>query len=186
MRHALEDLQVVVEDGLGGTVLAWLPADRGAWLTLDEALDSCRPRELVDVLTFYPFLGVDWQEKLQREHQEHEEQRRRSGVTPYKVIITSDPSDYRSAVKAETWIPVADGIDDDYVQILIDELGYTQAKLGELFGVTRSAVQKWLHNGPPPQYIPLLVRLGTTKGEEPPTEEELRSIGRRGRGRRRG
>lgn len=186
-RKALEDLRFVVEEVLGGLVVARL-GDR--WLSL-EGLKKLQLHEgvLSRKVKFFPFLPLDLQAKVKEILDPYNAERHARGETPYlwKVRSAGEPEPeplVPEVLEAETEPPEAAPVGlqggDLWTALRAarTERKLSQAKVGALFGVIQQALAAW-ERGPeagkpiPPELAPL-VRRWVENGTAP-TEEELAS-----------
>jgi hypothetical protein len=178
VRQALEDLQAVVVDYLGGVVAARGPG--GRWLTLEEAAKLPEP-DLGRKTKWFLFLPETWGEDRKRKWEE---------ATGWKA--TEDPveADRARAALLERTLDVPRG--ETGLVLLRHRLRAARLDrnlrledVGKLFGVSKMAVSKWevgtdtdeegrVRGKPiPHELVQLVVRWIETG--KPPTAEELSS-----------
>jgi DNA-binding XRE family transcriptional regulator len=189
LRQALQDMRAVVEEALGGYAVAWQPPQgngKGQWLSLQDAAELPE-NELLQKISWFLFIAPDFHKRLATDLEKYHAERYAHGKTPYAIRVTQNPEEARKGhlqVAGEHF----DGEDDSQpirarLKLQRAEQGLSQAKVGEIFGVSQKTIDYW-EKGPladasgrvrgkpiPREMLPFILRWLETG--QTPTPDEL-------------
>lgn len=183
-RQVLQDFQLVVVKLLDGVVAAKY---RGDWITVEVA-QKLPLAVLLSEVTWFLFPPEGWRAALRKRYE-----------TKHGVLVSQSPAAARAVregiLTGDTTLAPAGGAEGGQeqwplyirLQIAMEEQQLTQQAVAEFFGVSQSAVSRWLKGAegrPIPQELRPMVEHWIATGE-PPSREQLaarmnRRTGRRG------
>jgi len=179
MGEAIGDLRAVVEDALGGLVVARLGSVKDArWLTVEEALDL--PERDLARVRWVPFVADDWLDRLRADLAADARERHRRGDVDYLLEVTTDRGRYAEGVAALRGTAKRAAGEGDDVAPVHERLrkaraarGLTQAQAAALFGVVRETLSRWERaTKPVPDHLVEVIARWVETGEAP-TEDDL-------------
>lgn len=188
LAQALQDLQAVVEEALGGYAVAWLApsgSGKGRWLSLQDAA-GIPEKELLNA-TWFLFIAPDFRDRLAQDLEKYHAQRHADGKIPYPIRVTHDRQEAHKGhlQAAGEHFDGQDGSEPVRVRLKNHRTAQklSQAKVGQLFGVSQKTIDYW-EKGPladeqgivrgkpiPQEMLPFVLRWIETN--VPPTEAEL-------------
>lgn len=182
-RQAIQDFQLVVVELLGGVVAAKY---RGDWITVEVA-QKLPLAVLLSEVTWFLFPPEGWLEDLRKRYE-----------AKHGVLVSQSPAEARAVregvLTGDTTLAPAGRSEDGQkqwplyiqLQIAMKARELTQQAVAEFFGVSQSAVSRWLkgpEGRPIPQELRPMVKHWIAT-EEPPSREQLEARRNRRTGRR--
>ena len=178
---ALRDLRAVVEEYLGGVVAGRL-GDQ--WIDLQGA-EGLETAELLERVSWFPFLPADWNEVRRRKFEEHHQRRYEAGERDRPVRVLPPRTLTPDEISKD---PV--GLDGLPLKMRLrghrKRLRLSLEEAGRVFGLPKVRMYKWekeLDQGgaPIPEYWEPLLWAWIKDGKEP-TEAELEEVKNRPKG----
>jgi len=179
MGEAIGDLRAVVEDALGGLVVARLGTGKDArWLTVEEALEL--PERDLGRVRWVPFVADDWLDRLRADLAADARERHRRGDVDYLLEVTTDRGRYAESVAAlrgQAKRAAGEGADVAPIHERLRKAraarGLTQAQAAAVFGVARETLSRWERTEKPvPDHLVEVIARWAETGEAP-TEADL-------------